>query len=116
MAQLRQDYAQFTARDAEILVVSPEDLKAVQSFWLRERLPFPGLADPDHRVANLYGQEVSLLKLGRMPELAIVDRSGVIRYAHHASSMSDIPTTKTLLDVLDQLNRAVTQLSATEKA
>jgi peroxiredoxin len=116
MAQLRQDYAQFTARDAEILVVSPEDKKAVQSFWLRERLPFPGLADPDHKVANLYGQEVSLLKLGRMPELAIVDRSGVIRYAHHASSMSDIPTSKTLLDVLDQLNRAVTQTSATEKA
>jgi len=59
---------------------------------------------------------VSLLKLGRMPELAIVDRGGVIRYAHHASSMSDIPTSKTLLDVLDQLNQAVTQPSATEKA
>ena len=116
MAQLRQDYAQFTARDTEILVISPEDKKAVQSYWQRERLPFPGLADPDHRVANLYGQEVSLLKLGRMPELAIVDRGGVIRYAHHASSMSDIPTSKTLLDVLDQLNRAVTQPFATEMA
>jgi len=116
MAQLRQDYVQFTARDAEVLVVCPEDRKAVQSYWQRERLPFPGLADPDHKVSDLYGQEVSLLKLGRMPELAIVDRSGVIRYAHHASSMSDIPTSKTLFDVLDQLNRAVTQPSATEKA
>jgi peroxiredoxin len=116
MAQLRQDYAQFTARDTEVLVVCPEDKKAVQSYWQRERLPFPGLADPDHKVANLYGQEVSLLKLGRMPELAILDRGGVIRYAHHASSMSDIPTSKTLLDVLDQLNRAATQPPATEEA
>ncbi len=57
-----------------------------------------------------------MLKLERMPELAIVDRSGVIRYVHHASSMSDIPTSKTLLDVLDQLNRVVVQSLAVEKA
>jgi len=105
MAQLRQDYAQFTARDAEVLVICPEGRGAVQAYWQREQLPFPGLADPNHKVANLYGQEVNLLKLGRMPELAIIDRGGVIRYAHHATSMSDIPVSKTLLDVLDRLNR-----------
>jgi peroxiredoxin len=105
MAQLRQDYAQFTARNAEILVVSPEDRKAVQAFWQQERLPFPGLADPNHKVADLYDQEVNLLKLGRMPELVIIDRDGVIRYTHHAGSMSDIPTNAALLAVLDRLNR-----------
>jgi hypothetical protein len=45
-----------------------------------------------------------------------VDRSGVIRYAHHASSMSDIPTSKTLLDVLYQLNRVVAESLPAEKA
>jgi peroxiredoxin Q/BCP len=105
MAQLRQDYTQFTARNAEILVICPEEKNAVQAFWQRERLPFPGLADPRHRVADLYGQEVNLLKLGRMPELAIVDRAGLVRYIHHAGRMNDIPANKTLIDVLDELNK-----------
>ena len=54
MAQLRQDYAQFTARDAEVLVVSPEDRDEVRTYWEREQLPFLGLADPDHQVADAY--------------------------------------------------------------
>jgi len=116
MAQLRQDYAQFTARDAEVLVVSPEDRDEVRTYWEREQLPFPGLADPDHQVADAYGQQVSLMKLGRVPELVIIDRNGVIRYAHQASWMSDIPTNKTLFNVLDQLNQAIAQPPAVEKA
>ena len=115
MAQLRQDYAQFTTRDAEVLVISPEGRDEVRAYWGREQLPFPGLADPDHRVADAYGQQVSLLKLGRVPELVIIDRDGVIRYVHQASWMSDIPTNKTLFNVLDQLNRAVAQSPAVER-
>jgi peroxiredoxin len=116
MAQLRQDYAQFTARDADLLVVSPEGRDEVRAYWEREQLPFPGLADPDQQVADSYGQQVSLMKLGRVPELVIIDRAGMIRYAHQASWMSDIPTNKMLFDVLDQLNRAVGQSPAVEKA
>lgn len=104
MAQLRQDFAQFTARDTEILVVCPEKLVDVRRYWERERLPFLGLADPDHTVAGAYEQEVSLFKLGRMPTLTIIDRRGAIRYEHHATWMNDIPENKTLLDVLDALN------------
>ena len=56
------------------------------------------------------------MKLGRVPELVIIDRNGVIRYAHQASWMSDIPTNKTLFNVLDQLNQAIAQPPAVEKA
>ena len=105
MAQLRQDFAKFTTRSAVIMVVTPDDQESVAAYWRQERLPFPGLPDPDHRVADLYEQQVSLLRLGRMPELAIIDRGGTIRYLHRASWMSDIPSNQTLFEVLDQLNQ-----------
>jgi len=104
MAQLRQDYAQFTARNTEILVICPEELADVQAYWQRESLPFPGLADPSHAVADRYGQEVNLLKLGRVPELVILDRDGVVRYQHNAAWMNDIPTNRAVLGIVDSLN------------
>ena len=42
MAQLRQDYEKFVARDAEILVIGPEDAKAFADYWAKEDLPFDG--------------------------------------------------------------------------
>jgi peroxiredoxin len=105
MAQLRQDYAQFVARDAEVIVISPEDMPEVAKFWGAESMPMPGLADPGHEVANRYGQEVNLLKLGRMPSLIILDHAGRVRYEHRANNMADIPDNRKLLAALDELNR-----------
>jgi hypothetical protein len=33
MAQLRQDYPQFVARDIEVVVVGPEDARAFADYW-----------------------------------------------------------------------------------
>ncbi len=104
MAQLRQDYAQFTARSAEILAVWPDDVKSVSDYCQKEKLPFISLVDPGHEVANNYGQQVNILKLGRMPALVVLDRDGTVRYEHKANSMSDIPNNRVILDALDSLN------------
>jgi peroxiredoxin len=104
MAQLRQDYQEFTKRDAEVLVVGPEDAGAFAAYWSREELPFVGLPDPKHSVLKLYGQEVNLFKLGRMPAQVIVDREGNVRFVHYGDSMSDIPQNKEILALVDELN------------
>jgi peroxiredoxin len=104
MAQLRQDYAEFTRRDAEVVVLGPENAKTFAAFWSQEKLPFIGLPDPKHSVLKLYGQEVSLFKLGRMPAQVIIDKQGWARYAHYGHAMSDIPENEELLALLDQLN------------
>jgi peroxiredoxin len=104
MAQLRQDYAQFIAHGAAILVVWPDDADDVRTYCEKEKLPFVNLVDPGHEVANRYGQQTKILKLGRMPALVVLDRGGTVQYEHQANSMSDIPTNKTVLDVLDRLN------------
>jgi peroxiredoxin len=105
MAQLRQDYAQFVARQAEVIVVGPEDAGAFERYWRGENLPFVGLPNPKSTVLKLYGQEVDLFKLGRMPAQVIIDRQGTVRYVHYGHSMSDIPPNHELLALLDQLNQ-----------
>lgn len=105
MAQLRQDYQKFVEREAEILVVGPEDRVAFARYWQKEALPFIGLPDPNHEVADRYGQEVNLLKLGRMPALVVIDKHGLIRYRHYGHSMRDIPANQEILDLLDDLNK-----------
>ena len=104
MAQLRQDYDQFVERDAEVIVIGPDSADAFARHWTKEALPFIGLPDPKHQVADLYGQQVKLLRFGRMPALLVIDKQGVIRYRHYGGWMSDIPDNDEILNLLDQLN------------
>ncbi len=103
MAQLRQAYPEFVQRGAEILVVGPDSEVAFQQYWQKENLPFIGLADPTHEVARRYGQEVRLLRLGRLPALMVIDPEGQVRHAHYGGSMADIPSVAEVLAVLDAL-------------
>jgi peroxiredoxin len=105
MAQLRQDYDRFVERHAEVIVVGPEGHEAFADYWRKEALPFVGLPDPTHSVLKLYGQEVKLFKLGRMPAQVVVDKTGQARYVHYGHSMSDIPSNEEILGLLDGLNQ-----------
>jgi peroxiredoxin Q/BCP len=105
MAQLRQDFAEFSQRDAEIIVVGPENEKAFRDYWHKKQLNFVGLPDPKHTVLKRYGQEVKLFKLGRMPAQVIVDKQGQARYVHYGHSMRDIPPNDELLAILEQLDQ-----------
>lgn len=103
MAQLRQDFAEFEKRNAVILVVGPEDAAAFARYFRANDLPFLGLPDPSHSVLKRYGQEVNLFKLGRMPAQVIIDKDGLVRYAHYGHAMSDIPPNEEILTLLDSL-------------
>ncbi len=105
MARLRQDYDQFVVQRTEIVVIGPESRQAFIDYWRAETLPFVGLPDPKHSVLKRYGQQVKLLKLGRMPAQVVVDKAGTARYAHYAHDMSDIPDNREILELLFQLNQ-----------
>ena len=105
MAQLRQDYQEFIKRDAEVIAVGPEDAKTFAHWWHEHEMPFIGLPDPDHTVSKRFGQEVKLLKLGRLPAQLVIDKKGLIRYKHYGSSMSDIAENSEIFAELDRLNR-----------
>ena len=115
MAQLRQDYAQFVERDIEVVVVGPEDAEAFAAYFQQEALPFVGLPDPTASVLKLYGQEVNLFKLGRMPAQVLIDKAGVARYVHYGHNMSDIPANEELLALGDEINAAPGATAAVER-
>ena len=105
MAQLRQDYPKFADRQTEVIVIGPEDAANFTEYWRKNRLPFIGLPDPQASVLRLYGQEVNLVKLGRMPAQVIVDRRGIARYVHYGNNMSDIPENDDILALIDKQNQ-----------
>ena len=100
MAQLRRDHEKFAGLDTEIIVVGPEKAGAFRDYWAKEDLPFTGLPDPEHRVLKLYGQEVKLFKLGRLPAQMLIDKSGKVRFVHYGHSMSDIPENQEIIDLI----------------
>ncbi len=111
MAQLRQDYEEFAKRDTAVLVIGPEDAKKFADYFGENDLPYPGLPDPDHSVLKKYGQEIKIFKFGRMPAQALVDKQGIVRFVHYGNSMSDIPETTEMLDLIDELNQQTREAS-----
>ncbi len=105
MAQLRQDYDEFVKRQTVIIVLGPENEDAFETYWKQNNLPFIGLPDPTASVLKLFGQEVNLFKLGRMPAQVLVDKQGVARFVHYGHSMSDIPENKEILELIDRVNK-----------
>ena len=101
---MRDELASFTARDAVIITIGPDGLKTFQRYWESESIPYIGLPDPQHKVADLYGQEWNLFKLGRVPALLLIDKKGLIRYQHYSDSMSDIPENSLVLSMLEKMN------------
>ena len=53
--EFRDAYDVFRERGAEILGVSPDDVRSHEKFKSKYGLPFTLLADPDHSTAEAYG-------------------------------------------------------------
>ena len=104
MAQLRDDFKEFTETGTAIVAVGPEDAVKFNSYWAENDLPFIGLPDPTHSVLKLYGQEIKLFKFGRMPAMVIIDKTGLVRFVHYGHAMSDIPDNKDVLQSLLKIN------------
>ena len=101
MAQLRQDHTEFVTRNVAVVVVGPENAQEFAAYWQKESLPFIGLPDPKASVLKLYGQEVNLFKLGRMPAQVLIDKEGVARFVHYG----DIPSNEEILALVDEINQ-----------
>jgi peroxiredoxin len=103
LAQLRENYSQFVTRDVAVAVVGKEDADAFNEYWTRELLPYMALPNPRLDVLDMYGQEINVVETGRMPALILVDRDGIVRYAHYGSSQTDIPSIEEILNAVDRM-------------
>lgn len=72
----------FTELDARVVGISAQDLESKEAFAGKHGFEFPLLADTDKEVAAAYG---TLGPIGfPRRSVFIIDREGVIRYAHRA--------------------------------
>lgn len=111
MAQLRRDYEKFLEQDTEVIVIGPESAASFAEYWQKHKLPFIGLPNPRHTVLKQYGQEVNLFKLGRIPAQVIIDKKGIVRFAHYGHNMSDISSNEDILDLLKMIEEEVSGVS-----
>ncbi len=103
MMQLHQDYDKFVEKDTIIVAIGPDNADKFKSYWEENNLEFYGIPDENGSVLKLYGQEVKIFKLGRMPAQMLVDKEGILRYVHYGHSMKDIPENSELLEIIDNL-------------
>ena len=87
------------------MAVGPENPGDFSDYWRSRDMPFTGIPDPGHDIENLYGQQVKMLKFGRMPAIFVIDKQGKIRFRHYGDSMSDIPKDEDILSLLDDINK-----------
>ncbi len=101
---MRDRYSEFTERGAEIVAIAPDTLDSARSFFERESLPFQSLADPDREVFRMYDVKSAMISLGQRPGLFIVDKEGIVRFAHLGFQQWEIPSVDDTLAQLDALS------------
>lgn len=86
-----------------MVAIGPETRPAMAEYWAAQGIPFPGIPDPEHRIAERFGQEVRRSRFGRLPALLVVDAGGTVRAAWYGRSMRDLPDPQRILAVLEDL-------------
>lgn len=97
---MKQDYNKFVDENASVVIVTPHDAEKTSNYFSKNNLPFYGIPDPDNKVGDLYKQQWKLFKLGLMPALFVVNRTGKIVFSYYSKSMKDIPGNDIIISVL----------------
>ncbi len=100
---MRDRIEEFEKRGVQILAIAPDSPEHAQSYFQRNEIPFPALADPDRQVYRQYDVESAMVSLGQRPGLFIVDGEGVVRYAYLGWQQWEIPSVEETLRELDGL-------------
>ncbi len=96
-----RDIEQFTEMNAQVIGISAQDVLSHEGFANKHGFTFPLLADVDKDVAGLYG---TLGPIGfPRRSVFIIDRDGIVRYAHRAMAGLTFRPVKELVAELEKL-------------
>jgi peroxiredoxin len=105
-SRLIKNYAEFTKRDAEVVVAYPGQRDHLQQYLERSlkegeaaSCPFPVLLDEDAKMVDRLGIRANLAS----PSTYILDQEGKVRFAYVGSTITDRPSVKAMLTQLDRL-------------
>jgi peroxiredoxin Q/BCP len=100
---LRDRYGEFETRGAEIIAIAPDTLETARTYFQSNDIPFPCLPDPERKVFREYDVKSAMISLGQRPGLFVIDKEGIVRYAHLGGQQWEIPTVDETLKQLDAL-------------
>ena len=100
---MRDRYSEFEERGAEVLAIAPDTLENAQRYFQANDIPFPCLPDPDREVFRQYDVKSAMISLGQRPGLFVIDKEGVVRYAHLGWQQWEIPSVEETLQQVDAL-------------
>jgi peroxiredoxin Q/BCP len=100
---LRDDHERFSALNARVLAIAPEDMAAARKYLERNPLPYSVLPDPDHAVFDRYDVANKLMSLGQRPVLFVIDAGGIVRYNQVGVQQWQIPEDDEILALLGKL-------------
>ena len=131
VAQLRDDRERFEASGARLVLVTLSSPSRTKGFCEEREVPFVCLSDPSKRSYGAFGLERGGLrdlysprtvtrglhawrhgartsvKLGedvwQMPGTFVIDREGVVRYAHRNHDVADTPSNDEVLAAVETL-------------
>ena len=101
---MRDRYSEFEERGAEVLAIAPDTLENAQRYFQANDIPFPCLPDPEREVFRQYDVKSAMISLGQRPGLFVIDKEGVVRYAHLGWQQWEIPSVNETLEQLDALD------------
>jgi thioredoxin-dependent peroxiredoxin len=96
---LAEQYEEFRAAGAEVVVVTRDSADAVNAHFQEHNIPFPCLLDPEQQAYGLFEVDTRLLSLGQRPGLFVIDVQGVISYAYIGRQQWEIPSNAQVLEV-----------------
>lgn len=113
-SRIAANYAEFTKRNAEVVIVFPvvkashqsrvvdfqAAVKSADSGKTKE-FPMPLVFDPELKVVDKLGIRKDLSK----PATYILDPKGQVQYAYVGATLADRPSVKAMLDQLDEMNQ-----------
>ena len=100
---MRDRIAEFEERGAQVIALAPDTVENARSYFQRNEIPFPSLADPDRKVFRQYDVKSALVSLGQRPGLFVIDKEGIVRYAYLGWQQFEIPSVDETLKQLDAL-------------
>ena len=100
---MRDRIAEFQQRGVQILAIAPDSIEHSQSYFQRNDIPFPCLADPERKVFRQYDVKSAIVSLGQRPGLFVIDSEGIVRYAYLGWQQYEIPSVDQTLKQIDAL-------------
>ena len=88
--------AQDADADVTVVAISQDDRADVNEYWREHDIPFTCIPDENETLKSMYYQQQP--GLAPLPAVFVIDQQGILRLAHYADGMSDIPTAQVLLN------------------